>query len=196
MRLGADVSEHQRGIDLRGLDFAVIRTTDGDYRDAAYPEHVAAATRAGLDIAAYHFLRAPSEGTSVAEQVAASVAVLGTTRPPMWLDVESPAGLSLADVREAHRYFIAAGVDVAGVYTSAAYWRRHMRLADIREFGRLWLAAWEDNSVVDLAAPETVPALPAASAWPHPLGLPTPSVWQFTSRGLIRGVEVDLNLAR
>lgn len=196
MRLGADVSEHQRGVDLRGLDFlnfVVIRTTDGDYRDTAYPEHTAAAAHAGLETAAYHFLRAPSEGAPVAAQVEASVAVLGTTRPPMWLDVESLAGLSLADVREAHRCFTAAGVPVAGVYTTASYWRRHMLLADPREFGQLWLAAWGDNPVVDLGAPER--GLPALSAWPRPLGLPTPSMWQFTSRGLTGGVEVDLNLA-
>lgn len=193
MRLGVDVSEYQRGIDLGGLNFAVIRTTDGDYRDTAFPEHAAAAGAAGLDIAAYHFLRAPSEGTPVAAQVEASVAVLGTTRPPMWLDVESLAGLSLADVREAHRCFTAAGVPVAGVYTTASYWRRHMLLADPREFGQLWLAAWGDNPVVDLGAPER--GLPALSAWPRPLGLPTPSMWQFTSRGLTGGVEVDLNLA-
>lgn len=193
MRLGVDVSEYQRGIDLDGLDFAVIRTTDGDYRDTAFPEHAAAAGAAGLDTAAYHFLRAPSEGTPVAAQVEASVAVLGAFRPPMWLDVESPAGLSLADVRAAHRCFTAAGVEVAGVYTTAAYWRRHMLLADPREFGQLWLAAWGDNPAVDLSAPGY--GIPAASAWPHPLGLPTPSMWQFTSRGLIGGVEVDLNLA-
>ena len=82
----------------------------------------------------------------------------------------------------------AAGVDVAGVYVNAWFWRRHMLLADPSEFGALWLADWGDNPVV---APPAAPDRP----WPAPLGLPRPAVWQFTSRGIVDGVEVDLDCA-
>ena len=184
MKLGVDVSEHQRGLDVSGFDFVIARTTDGTYQDAAFSSFAPYAT------AAYHFLRAPSEGTSVAAQVSASLEVLGGRRVPMWLDVESPAGLSLHDVRSAHHAFTTAGVQVAGVYTNAWYWRRHMLLADVREFGVLWLAEWRDNPVVDVEA-----ALPDVGSWPRPLGFPSPAVWQFTSRGRVDGLDVDLNLA-
>ena len=184
MRLGLDVSEHQAGLDVSDFDFVIARTTDGTYRDAAFSSFAPHAT------AAYHFLRAPSEGTSVASQVAAALEVLGDRRLPMWLDVESPAGLSLLDVRSAHHAFTSAGVEVAGIYTTAWYWRRHMLFASVSEFGALWLAQWRSNPVVDISA------LPGLGDWPRPFGFPEPTVWQFTSRGRIDGVEVDLNLAR
>lgn len=181
MRLGVDVSEHQAGLDVSGFDFVIARTTDGTYRDACFSAFAPYAT------SVYHFLRAPSEGTTVDEQVAAALEVLGGLSLPMWLDVESPE-LSLIDVRSAHHAFTAAGVDVAGVYVNAWFWRRHMLLADPSEFGALWLADWGDNPVV---APPAAPDRP----WPAPLGLPRPAVWQFTSRGIVDGVEVDLDCA-
>ena len=184
MRLGLDVSEHQAGLDVSAFDFVIARTTDGTYQDRAFSSFAPHAT------AAYHFLRAPSEGTSVAAQVEASLEVLGGRRLPMWLDVESPAGLSLIDVRSAHHAFTSAGVQVAGVYTSARYWRRHMLFASVSEFGALWLADWRSNPVVDAGA-----SLPQLGPWPRPLGFPAPAVWQFTSRGRIDGVDVDLNCA-
>ena len=184
MRLGLDVSEHQAGLDVSGFDFVIARTTDGTYQDAAFSSFAPHTT------AAYHFLRAPSEGTSIASQVAAALEVLGDRRLPMWLDVESPAGLSLLDVHSAHHAFTSAGVEVAGIYTSAWYWRRHMLFASVSEFGALWLAQWGTNPVVDVSA------LPELGDWPRPLGFPEPTVWQFTSRGRVDGVEVDLNLAR
>ena len=184
MRLGVDVSEHQAGLDVSGFDFVIARTTDGTYQDAAFSSFAPHAT------AAYHFLRAPSEGTSVASQVAASLEVLGDPRLPMWLDVESPAGLSLLDVHSAHHAFTSAGVEVAGIYTSAWYWRRHMLFASVSEFGALWLAQWGTNPVVDVSSPLDV------GEWPRPVGFPTPTVWQFTSRGRIDGMDVDLNFTR
>lgn len=184
MRLGLDVSEHQAGLDVSGFDFVIARTTDGTYQDAAFSSFAPHTT------AAYHFLRAPSEGTSIASQVAAALEVLGDRRLPMWLDVESPAGLSLLDVHSAHHAFTSAGVEVAGIYTSAWYWRRHMLFASVSEFGALWLAQWGTNPVVDVAA------LPELGDWPRPLGFPKPTVWQFTSRGRVDGVDVDLNVAR
>ena len=183
MRLGLDVSEHQAGLDVSGFDFVIARTTDGTYQDAAFSSFAPHAT------AAYHYLRAPSEGTSVASQVAASLEVLGDRRLPMWLDVESPAGLSLLDVHSAHHAFTYAGVAVAGIYTSAWYWRRHMLFASVSEFGALWLAQWGSNPVVDVSSPLDV------GEWPRPVGFPTPTVWQFTSRGRVDGMDVDLNLA-
>lgn len=195
MRLGADVSEHQAGFNFTGLDFAVLRTTDGTYTDRAFEQLLHDASP--LPISTYHFLRSPSEGTTVAEQVDAALSVLDGRRFPMWLDVESPAGLSLDDVSTCAALFTSAGVEVAGVYTNAWYWRRHMRtgpgglrMADPSEFGALWLADWGDNPVVDFASSPELP-----TEWPHPLGFPQPAMWQFTSRGRVGGVEVDLNLA-
>lgn len=199
VRVGIDVSEHQAGFDFSAapLDFAILRTTDGTYQDTAFEQLLIDATRAGLDVSTYHYLRAPSEGTTVTEQVTAALSLLDGLRFPMWIDVESRAGLSLEDVRACHAAFLSAGVEVAGIYTTASYWRRHMRsglgglrMADPAQFGNLWLADWGTNPTVDLAASPELP-----TTWPRPLGFPEPALWQFTSRGRIGGVEVDLNLA-
>ncbi|WP_284522783.1 hypothetical protein [Corynebacterium aquatimens] len=113
-----------------------------------------------------------------------------------------PAGLSLDDVHSAHHHFTTAGVEVAGVYTTAAYWRRHMLLANPAQFGALWLAAWGDNPVVEVGGGEGASVLgggdvPSISKSPWPLGMPAPLMWQFTSRGRVPGWdgEVDLNVA-
>lgn len=202
MRVGIDVSEHQAGFDVSAapLDFAILRTTDGTYQDTAFEQLLIDATRAGLSCSTYHFLRSPSEGTTVTEQVETALEVLGGRRLPMWIDVESPAGLTLIDVQRCTAAFLSAGVEVAGVYTNARYWRRHMRsdveggvrMADPAQFGALWLAEWRDNPVVDLAAP----SLPDPVSWPNPLGFPRPAMWQFTSRGRAGTRTVDVNLAR
>ncbi|CAM4245135.1 MULTISPECIES: GH25 family lysozyme [Corynebacterium] len=186
MRLGVDCSEYQAGLDFAGFDFAVLRTTDGTYQDPCFEQLLLDAHSSHCSLSTYHYLRSPSEGTTVAEQVGAALDVLGGRRLPMWLDVESPAGLSLADVRAAATAFRAADVPVAGIYTTARYWRRHMCLANPAEFGALWLAQWGDNSVTEPAR---------LGPWPRPLGFPAPQMWQFTSRGRVGGIAVDLNLA-
>ena len=194
MRLGVDLSEHQAGfIFPEGLDFAVLRTTDGTYCDRSFSELYASAQAAGVEVSAYHYLRAPAEGTTVADQVDASMSVLGDIRVPIWLDVESPAGLSLDDVQSAAQLFTSAGMDVAGVYTTTRYWRLHMGLARVGQFGGLWLAEWRENPRVEIGGQDVASV---AGRWPTPLGMPTPVMWQFTSRGLLDGVDVDLNLAR
>lgn len=200
MKLGIDLSEHQAGFDfshpaLSAVEFAIMRTTDGTYRDHCFAEHVAGARAAGLEVAAYHYLRAPREGTTVEEQseVVAEVLHSAGELVPVWLDVESPAGLSLSDVSRAHSSLASGGIEVAGIYTSPNYWRRHMLLADPAQFGGLWLADWGTNALADPADDSTIPT---ESSWPRPFALPTPALWQFTSRGRIGEYEVDLNLAR
>lgn len=190
MRFGVDVSEHQDGLSLAGagIDFAVLRTTDGTYRDRVFASHLADARSAGIEVEAYHFLRNPSEGTSVDEQVAASLEVLGDARVPMWLDCESPAGLALVDVQAAHSLFTAAGVTVAGIYTRRRWWRWRMLGADTRPFGALWIADYGPDDG----------AYPGDSAWPAALGGQQPVMWQYTSRGRVPGYggDVDLNARR
>ena len=61
---GIDVSEHQDGISLvraaaEGMEFAIVRTTDGTYRDRTYRSHIDDAVAATLPAEAYHYLRNP-----------------------------------------------------------------------------------------------------------------------------------------
>ncbi len=191
---GIDVSEHQDGLSLvraagEGVDFVVIRTTDGTYRDRVFSSHVADARSAGLVVQAYHYLRSPSEGTSVAEQVDAALSVLGGTDAPLWLDCETPAGLTLDDVSTAHSLFTGAGIDVAGIYTSPRWWRWRMLNADTRPFGALWLASYGEDPA---GAPRDV----FPGGWPGRVGKQVPAMWQFTSKGCVAGFTVDVDARR
>ncbi|SDR84801.1 glycoside hydrolase family 25 protein [Corynebacterium timonense] len=191
MRFGIDVSEHQDGLSLvraarEGIEFAILRTTDGTYRDRCFSSHLADARAAGLDISVYHYLRNPSEGTSIAEQVEASLEVMGGAALPMWLDCETPAGLSRDHIAEAHALFTQRGVRVAGIYTYPHWWRWRMFGADTRPFGLLWLAAHG-------ADPEGPPRDVFPGGWPRGVGKQKPAVWQFSSRGCVAGFSVDVN---
>lgn len=176
-----------------GIRFAVVRTTDGTYRDRTYRSHIDDALSAGLDVAAYHYLRSPSEGTTVAEQVSASVSVMGANVVPIWIDCETPAGLSVADVRAAVSEYRSRGVPVSGVYTYARYWRWRMGNPDSREFGSLWLA----NYGLDIpGTPAEIYRGDSAGVWSRRVGGQSPVMWQFGSNAQVAGFAVDINAVR
>lgn len=194
---GVDVSEHQNGMSLaraaaEGFSFAIIRTTDGTYRDSVYLSHLQDAEGAGMVTAAYHFLRNPSEGTSIQAQVNASVAVMGDHKRPMWLDCETPAGLHVDHIREAKRCFEAAGVRVVGAYSYVPWWEGRISPGepDSHEFGAFWVAAYGANPTGYASA-----IYPGNSArqWDYPLGNQRPAIWQFGSNGVVAGRKVDVN---
>lgn len=197
---GVDVSEHQDGMSLQqaareGISFAIIRTTDGTYRDRCYRSHLEDAEAAGMLTAAYHYLRNPSEGTSVQEQVDASIAVMGDAIRPMWLDVETEVGLSVEHIRTAKQCFEAAGVRVCGVYSYVPYWERRITEGepDSGEFGALWVAAYGQNRQGD---PSLIYPGNAHPQWDYPLGNQKPRIWQYGSNALVAGFAVDINAFR
>ena len=197
---GVDVSEHQDGMSLRqaaneGIQFAIIRTTDGTYMDRCYRSHLDDAESAGLLTAAYHYLRNPSEGTTVAQQVDAALAVMGDARRPMWLDCETDAGLSVEHIREAKRLFEAAGVRVCGVYSYVPWWEGRVVGGEPKteDFGAVWVAAYGRNFG---GVPANIYGGDYHQHWDYPLGDQKPAIWQFGSRGLVAGREVDINAFR
>lgn len=188
---GVDVSEHQDGMSLRraaneGIQFAIIRTTDGDYRDRCYRSHLEDAESAGMVTSAYHFLRNPSEGTTVAQQVDASLAVMGDVRRPIWLDCETEAGLSVEHIREAKRLFEAAGVRVCGVYSYVPWWEGRVFEGEPKteEFGTVWVAAYGQNFG---GVPAHIYGGNYHQQWDYPLGDQKPVIWQFGSNAEVAG---------
>lgn len=197
---GVDVSEHQDGMNLRqakaeGMEYAIIRTTDGTYRDRTYRSHVEDAESAGMLTAAYHYLRNPSEGTTIRQQVDAALAVMGDKKRPMWIDVETPAGLHVDHIRECKRLFEAAGVRVIGVYSYVPYWEGKVspREPDSHEFGPFWVAAYGMN---EHGSPQQLYPGNGHGQWNYPLGNQKPALWQYGSNARVAGRDVDINAFR
>jgi GH25 family lysozyme M1 (1,4-beta-N-acetylmuramidase) len=199
---GVDVSEHQDGMSLaqakrEGMEFAFIRTTDGTYQDRCYRSHLDDAEGAGMVTAAYHFCRRPDEGTSVAQQVEASLAVMGDARRPVWLDVETPGGFSGDLVAQFKAEFERRGVRVAGVYSYVPYWEGQMGLEpDSHAFGPFWVAGYPPTQGGAPASIYTAVGGDGAGQWAYPLGNQAPSIWQFTDRATVAGHQVDANAFR
>ena len=200
---GIDVSEWQNGMSIAkaaaeaGLDFAIIRTTDGTHKDHVYRSHLQDAESAGLITAAYHYLRNPNEGRPISAQVQASLEVMGDMRRPMWIDVETDAGIHVDHIRECKRLFEQAGVRVIGCYSYVPYWEHKIAPSepDSHEFGHFWVAAYGANR-----AGETRQLYPGDEhrQWSYPLGNQVPALWQYSSearfgswRGGAAGVDVN-----
>ena len=199
---GLDVSEWQDGLYLGGvpdIGFVIARTTDGTHRDRAYRSHIDDAERAGLVTAAYHYLRAPSEGSSVAQQVAASLEVMGPRhKRPVWIDVETPrATLSPQDIRECKQLYEQAGVRVIGVYSYIPYWENQIRGGepDTHQFGAVWVANYPNAAFVPFK--QLWNRIPK-DKFDYPIGNQKPVIWQYTGNGQVPGWPkgVDCNVFR
>lgn len=197
---GVDVSEHQDGMSLKqaareGVDFAIIRTTDGTHRDRCYRSHLEDAEAAGLVTAAYHYLRNPSEGTTVAQQVQASLEVMGDKKRPMWIDVETPAGLHVDHIRQCKAEFEKRGVRVIGAYSYVPYWEGRISPSepDSHEFGAFWVAAYGQNPH---GTPRGIYPGDQHQQWDYPLGNQKPAMWQYGSNAQVAGYTVDINAYR
>ncbi len=187
---GVDVSEWQDGLPMAevartGCSFAVVRACDGTYADRCFASHVAGARANGLEVAAYWYLRRPSEGTSFAEQAGAVIrqlAAAGAGATPVWLDCETPARLAADEVRDAAAALRDAGAVVAGMYTMRSYWR----LRPAPDLGADWLAQWPGG--VGYPGDDH-------RAW-RPFRGRRPVMWQFTDSAAIAGFRVDVSARR
>ena len=197
---GVDVSEHQDGMSLaqakrEGVEFAIIRTTDGTHRDRCYRSHLEDAEGAGMLTAAYHYLRNPSEGTSVAQQVQASLEVMGDKKRPMWIDVETNVGLHVGHIRACKAEFERRGVRVIGCYSYVPYWEGRISPSepDSHEFGAFWVAAYGQNP---RGNPREIYPGDQHRQWDYPLGNQKPALWQYGSNAQVSGYSVDINAYR
>ncbi|AEG84508.1 glycoside hydrolase family 25 protein [Corynebacterium ulcerans] len=203
---GVDVSEHQNGISLvqvkkEGYDFAILRLCDGTYRDRTFRSHLADAENAGLLISLYWYLRAPSEGTTIAQQVDVIDSQLGGRKDlAIWIDVESVTRtgvktLSGSDVWNAKRELESRGYTVAGIYSGAWYWE-HMIGGEpsMAGLGYLWVSNYGRNLNDYGSVTYEADGGPNHRGWKYPLGDKMPDILQFGSNGKVAGFRsVDVN---
>ena len=213
---GIDISEHNDGLSCvrakqEGIDFAIIRLCDGTHVDRVFHSHLADAEQAGMLVSTYWYLRAPSEGTTIAQQVDVIDRQMGGRRDlPVWIDVESiderfPPGdprhylLRGEDVWEAKRELERRGYRVPGVYSGAWYWE-HMPGGEpsMQGLGALWCSNYGDNNGV--GAPRALYVSEGGDrhpGWDYPVGDRKPDLLQYGSRGTVAGrPNVDINAYR
>ncbi|KXU18457.1 peptidoglycan DD-metalloendopeptidase family protein [Corynebacterium simulans] len=213
---GIDISEHNDGLSCarakqEGVDFAIIRVSDGTYVDPVFHSHLADAEQAGMLISTYWYLRAPSEGTTIAQQVDVIEQQMGGRRDlPVWIDVESvdnrfpPSDprhylLRGEDVWEAKRELERRGYHVPGVYTGAWYWERMPGgEPSMQGLGALWCSNYGlYNGVGDPRVLYTREGGDRHPGWDYPLGDRKPDLLQYGSRGTVAGrPNVDVNAYR
>lgn len=208
MILGIDISEHQDGLPLReakaqGVEFVIIRLCDGTYRDKTFASHLADAEQQGLLVSTYWYLRAPSEGTTIAQQVDVIDQQMNGRRDlGVWIDVESvgPGNAKLLtadDVWAAKRELEKRGYHVPGIYSGAWYWE-HMPGGEpsMDGLGHLWVSHYGRNR---RGIPKQLYADDGGDnhpGWRYPLGDRLPDILQFGSQGAVAGKLVDVNAWR
>lgn len=156
---GVDLSEHNNGFSItqsakNGIEFAILRTGDGKHSDTIFKSHLEDANRAGVLIAAYHYIRS-LDVVSAKEQVDTAMRNLqGHPKIPLFLDVEAP-GITLDHVKAIRDEFRSRGVNVIGVYTGFYYWKEMLgahpsSLFDTNgqwgDLGVLWLSHYGQNT--------------------------------------------------
>lgn len=214
--LGIDISEHNDGLSCvrakqEGVEFAIIRLCDGTHVDRVFHSHLADAEQAGMLVSTYWYLRAPSEGTSIAQQVDVIDRQMGGRRDlPVWIDVESvdmnyPAGdprrylLVEKDVWDAKRELERRGYHVPGIYTGRWYWE-NMRGGEpsMQGLGYLWVSNYGlKNGAGDLRSLYASEGGDRHPGWDYPLGDRKPDLLQYGSRGIVAGnLNVDINAYR
>lgn len=203
---GLDVSEHQDGLYLKkahdeGFDFVIMRLCDGTYRDKVFQSHLEDAETSGLEYSTYWYLRAPSEGTSIAQQVDVIDQQMNGRRDlGVWIDVESvaPDGRKLLtgdDVWSAKRELESRGYFVPGIYSGAWYWE-HMPGGEpsMDGLGALWCSNYGNNSRGYASEIYHNNRGDSHRGWSYPLGDRKPDILQFGSNGVVADFfPVDVN---
>lgn len=206
---GIDISDHQDGLALSkavrdGIQFVILRLCDGTYVDKAFKSHLADAEANGLLVATYWYLRAPSEGTTIAQQVDVIDKQLDGRRDlGVWIDVESVGAggkklLTGDDVWAAKRELESRGYHVAGIYSGAWYWENMPGGEPSMDgLGYLWVSNYGQNRK---GAPRDTYRADGGDnhrGWGYPLGDRKPDILQFGSEGTVADWHpVDVNAFR
>lgn len=206
---GIDISSWQTNYPLSkvkadGMEFVIIRLCDGTYVDPVFKSHLADAEKQGLLVSTYWYLRAPSEGSSIAQQVDVIDKQLGGRKDlGVWIDVESvgPGNTKLLtkdDVWAAKRELESRGYHVPGIYSGAWYWE-HMPGGEpsMDGLGYLWVSNYGQNRKGDPRDTYLADGGDQHRGWTYPLGDRKPDILQFGSEGVVGDkYPIDVNAYR
>lgn len=187
---GIDVSDWQGGIDWEqvaasGILFAIIKATEGTrHVQCLLRANAKGAHRAGLHLGYYHFFRAGADGGEQAAHYRKAIADLPAPTLPHMLDLEqkgseAPALGVEAYTRQAEQWCETVGD--AMVYTSHKE-RRQLLLPDHGLGG--WPLAAPSYGTNDGRRHEPPKVAEGWTDW---------TVWQYTSRGRVAGIEGNVD---
>lgn len=206
---GIDISGWQKDYPLSkvkadGMEFVIIRLCDGTYQEPLFKSHLADAEAQGLLVSTYWYLRAPSEGTTIAQQVDVIDKQLGGCKDlGVWIDVESvgPGNTKLLtkdDVWAAKRELESRGYHVPGIYSGAWYWEKMPGGEPSMEgLGYLWVSNYGRNRKGDPRDTYLADGGDQHRGWTYPLGDRKPDILQFGSEGVVGDkYPIDVNAYR
>jgi len=191
---GIDISHHQdAALDLarckrEGISFVFLKATEGNsFIDREFKANLAEARKAGLLVAAYHYVR----GHVSASAQVAHISRVVPKSVPVIPDTEDGGGY-LPLTRDLITKLRAAGYRVPLLYLPRWYWQR-IGSPDMKGLPPLWASRYPDMVQGSLADEwDDVPA----SYWTGYGGLPV-AVLQFTSSARIAGhAPIDANAFR
>lgn len=152
-KFGIDVSLYQKGFNFEkakaeGVEFAIIKCSQEDYKDPQFENHYKAAKAVGLGVGAYHYLKANTvEGAKKEAEFCVSALKGKQFEYPIYLDFEE--GIYQKNTKAENDAIIKAFCDVVekagywvGFYTSYNYYKYYIDGEALAKRYTLWLAAW------------------------------------------------------
>jgi GH25 family lysozyme M1 (1,4-beta-N-acetylmuramidase) len=182
-----DASHYQVGLpvaSLRSQGFValILKATDGaTYTDPSFAGYLAAGRKAGLMMAAYHFLHSATDAQLAAQ--AAHTAAVVPADIPVWIDVE---GGSTRD--EAYVYAAALrskGRTAGGIYNSTQ---------PAKTYGGWWRAAYGSDPAGSAPAAYKTNGGDGSPQWEAGT-IRHPDLWQFCQHGRISGYSGDVDIS-
>lgn len=150
---GIDVSKWQKGFDFakaksEGVEFVIIKASQSDFKDSEFENHFKKAKACGLNVGAYHYLKAKNKAEALAEAETFIGAVKGKKFEfPLFLDIEdaNQKGNS-KDINDGIITAFCTAVENAGYwcgfYCNYDFYKNRCNGDTLSERFSLWLASW------------------------------------------------------
>jgi len=179
---GIDVSSWQGDIDWgavrsAGIDFAIVRVSDGSYEDPKFDRNWSGARANGIVRGVYQFFRPGQDPIAQADLLVRRMGELQADDLSPTLDVEATDGQSASTIASRISQWVARIEERTGrtpmVYTGKYFWNDHVG-TDMPDLP-LWIAAWGPP------CPDT------------PRGWGDWHFWQYSSTGSVAGISGDVD---
>jgi len=180
---GIDVSHWQGTIDwdavaADGIDFAIIRTSDGSFLDREFFRNWAEAKRVGIKRGVYQFFRAGNDPIVDAQLLLDRMGPLEPGDIPPVLDAETMDGQSASTVQANMRAWLEHVAAATGatpiIYSGSGFWSGSLGSPDFTEYP-LWVANYTS----------LCPSMPTPwTRW---------DFWQNSSTGSVAGISGNVD---